>query len=262
MNIDCKGVEYEPIPIGHAKDITDMRFERLLAKYRVTPPIGRNQKESYWLCECDCGNKVVVRAIDLFRQHTKSCGCLCKEMLLNQITYNPGDIVNGFKFLGRDMTKKAPSRSYFWRVECPYCHKQYSISSETIRNGRIQSCGCLSISKGEAAIKKILDDFQILYKTQVTFPGFVSSRGGYLKYDFALYDEDGNIISIVEYDGAQHFIPKERFGGANDFAIVQENDRLKDDYCHVHNIPIIRIPYTCKTITLDMLLPQTSQFLI
>ena len=248
--------------IGHARDITDVRFERLVAKYRVTPPKGRNPKESYWLCECDCGNKVVAKVIDLFRGHTMSCGCLCRDVLSEQISCKPGDIINGFKFLGRDKTQKTASGAYFWIVECPHCHREYSISPEAVRNGRIQSCGCLNTSKGELAIKKILDDNKISYKTQVTFPGFVSPRGGYLKYDFGLCDEDGDITSIIEYDGIQHFVPRERFGGANDFAIVQENDQLKDNYCHAHNIPIVRIPYTCKAITLDMLLPQSSQFIV
>jgi len=33
----------------------------------------------YWLCKCNCGNQVVVRAGNLRTNHTKSCGCFMKE---------------------------------------------------------------------------------------------------------------------------------------------------------------------------------------
>jgi hypothetical protein len=32
--------------------------------------------KSRWLCKCDCGNKTIVLANSLKRNHTKSCGCL------------------------------------------------------------------------------------------------------------------------------------------------------------------------------------------
>lgn len=56
-----------------AADITDKRFGRLVAKSRST----RNGR-SYWLCECDCGNKVTVAYLNLGRC-TFSCGCLRSE---------------------------------------------------------------------------------------------------------------------------------------------------------------------------------------
>ena len=34
-----------------------------------------------WICQCDCGNEVVVRSADLQSKHTCSCGCLQKEAM-------------------------------------------------------------------------------------------------------------------------------------------------------------------------------------
>lgn len=35
----------------------------------------------WWGCECDCGELIAVRSRELNRGHTKSCGCLQKEVL-------------------------------------------------------------------------------------------------------------------------------------------------------------------------------------
>lgn len=34
----------------------------------------------HWLCQCDCGNKAVVRAAHLTSGHTVSCGCRGQEV--------------------------------------------------------------------------------------------------------------------------------------------------------------------------------------
>ena len=38
-------------------------------------------KRAIWLCKCDCGNFIEVSGTDLRSGHTKSCGCMHKEML-------------------------------------------------------------------------------------------------------------------------------------------------------------------------------------
>lgn len=41
---------------------------------------GRNSK---WLCKCDCGNEIVLKDHKLITGHTRSCGCLQKEVCYN-----------------------------------------------------------------------------------------------------------------------------------------------------------------------------------
>lgn len=40
-----------------------------------------SRRRSYWKCQCDCGNIVVLRKDDFVYSysHTKSCGCWHKE---------------------------------------------------------------------------------------------------------------------------------------------------------------------------------------
>ena len=67
---------------------------------------------------------------------------------------------------------------------------------------------------------------------------------------------------IIEYDGRQHFIQGNGvYDNEEKFMRTQEHDRIKNEYCAKHNIPIIRIPYTeLDNITLEMLQPETSKY--
>lgn len=53
-------------------DITGQRFGKLVALY---PTETRNRK-MYWMCQCDCGNKVEICGDAIRRGNTMSCGCL------------------------------------------------------------------------------------------------------------------------------------------------------------------------------------------
>lgn len=58
------------------RDITGKTFNRLtVIKYLHSD----KHYNSYWLCECECGNETVVTANRLRSGHTKSCGCYMKE---------------------------------------------------------------------------------------------------------------------------------------------------------------------------------------
>jgi hypothetical protein len=59
------------------KDITGQRFGRLT----VVSYQGKSKKRiSLWLCDCDCGCTRIVLSSNLRNGHTKSCGCLQREV--------------------------------------------------------------------------------------------------------------------------------------------------------------------------------------
>ena len=55
------------------KDITHKRFGKLVALREDKENISRN---TYWICQCDCGNIKSVALMCLTSGKTKSCGCL------------------------------------------------------------------------------------------------------------------------------------------------------------------------------------------
>ena len=56
------------------------RFKNLVGekfnKLKVISFVDIKNKNSRWLCKCECGNKTIAFAQDLKTGHTKSCGCL------------------------------------------------------------------------------------------------------------------------------------------------------------------------------------------
>ena len=58
------------------REIVGERFGKLL----VLEYIHKNSRgDSYYLCECECGNKKEVKRKYLIGGDTKSCGCLRRE---------------------------------------------------------------------------------------------------------------------------------------------------------------------------------------
>lgn len=64
------------------RDLTGQRFGRLVALYRIeskTLPCG--QKQSIWMCKCDCGNIKSYTLPNLTSGVTRSCGCYNAEKI-------------------------------------------------------------------------------------------------------------------------------------------------------------------------------------
>lgn len=51
-----------------------------VAKYNRLTLIEKVEKGK-WLCECDCGNRKIIAENHIGNNHTKSCGCLNKEII-------------------------------------------------------------------------------------------------------------------------------------------------------------------------------------
>lgn len=64
------------------KDITSRKFGKLTALDRLHNIKGRTK----WLCICDCGNLTEVKTVKLTTGHTRSCGCLQKEITSEHFT--------------------------------------------------------------------------------------------------------------------------------------------------------------------------------
>lgn len=104
----------------------------------------------------------------------------------------------------------------------------------------LQGNGCPDCreSKGELLIKKYLDNNTIFYYSQHRF----NDCRNILPLPFDFYLPDYNLC--IEFDGLQHYIPIELFGGEETFRKLQVNDNIKNQYCTNRNIKLLRIHYS------------------
>lgn len=98
-------------------------------------------------------------------------------------------------------------------------------------------------SRGEIKISEILQEAGLQFKEEYIFPELVSSSGRPLRFDFAVFDDNGEIDFLIEYQGVQHYEAKSKFGGYVGLRKQQYNDMKKREYCKQHGLTLIAIPY-------------------
>jgi hypothetical protein len=98
-------------------------------------------------------------------------------------------------------------------------------------------------SRGEIKIEEILTNAGLSFAPEYTFPNLNSASGHPLRFDFAVFDDCGDLDFLIEYQGIQHYEPKSKFGGIAGLRKQQYNDMKKREYCRDHNITLVAIPY-------------------
>ena len=98
-------------------------------------------------------------------------------------------------------------------------------------------------SRGEIRIHEILEEAGLNFKEEYIFPDLKSSNGKPLRFDFVVFDDDGYIDFIIEFQGKQHYEPSSKFGGKKGLYQQQYNDNKKRRFCALHDFKLIEIPY-------------------
>ena len=99
-------------------------------------------------------------------------------------------------------------------------------------------------SRGEIKIEEILQSAGLSFKEEYIFDDLISTSGKPLRFDFAVFDDNGDLDFLIEYQGIQHYEAKSKFGGYAGLRKQQYNDMQKRIYCKKNNIILIAIPYT------------------
>ena len=195
-------------------------------------------------CKCDCGNEHICAQADVVNGHTQSCGCLQSEntSIANTKDWTGHIAESGVKFIRQSyMNNKG---QWIWECRGPLCGNVFYELPAKVNNGHTTSCGCRIQSFGENYVKTILENMNVEFQPQYTFD---DCKNAYvLRFDFGII-HNGELLGLIEYDGKQHFEPVEFFGGEEGFRKTQKRDKIKNTYCQVHNIPLLRLPYTLST---------------
>ena len=220
-------------------DLVGQKFGRLKVLYMNDRSTTRYVS---WHCMCDCGNECDVDGQNLTSGHTKSCGCLQKEVA-SDVRFK--DLTGQqFGYLTVIELVKCDRPYSVWRCLCK-CGNNKDVSVGNLTSGCTTSCGCRRTSYGEENIMSILQKAEIEYLyNKAYFKDLFGSDGGLLRYDFILFDDNHTPLRLIEFDGTQHVAPQDFFGGEEKFLRQQRNDQIKNQYALSHNIPLVRIPYT------------------
>jgi len=220
------------------KEIDGMKFGRLLVLetlWEENPPKVK--------CLCDCGNTVILRKSDVQSSHTLSCGCLQSERAseANMVDHTNKVSDYGIKLLKQHEKNKLGQ--WMWECECGICGNHFYDLPARILNGHVRSCGCLKRSSNELFISDFLNNLGVKYETQYKFDDCKSDKNYPLYFDFAIF-QGSNLLCLIEYDGIQHFTPKDIFGGKDAYKETQIRDAIKNNYCKDKGITLYRLPYT------------------
>ena len=243
-------------------DLTGQKFGRLTV-LEIIPE--RRNKRIYWKCQCDCGAIVEVDGNRLRSGNTQSCGCLHKELLAKRNMENStiaiGQIygkLTVIEYLGLRKQKSRDKKEAYYLCKCE-CGNFCEVSGNQLQSKYKKSCGCLH-SSGEFLIEKILQENNIQYKKEYSFSNLRNIRP--LRFDFAVFDDEGKLSFLIEVDGRQHYLgPEAKWSSSSTLEEIQFRDNKKNEYCAKNNIILKRIPYyRLSEITIDNLIDDTFDY--
>ena len=212
--------------------------------YRTEDEIDSNGTHYiHYMCVCPfCGKEFDARYHNITTGNTKGCGCT-RYQYTNHIDLTGKD----FEFCHVDKrieNQIQPSGGYRVMYECTcICGNKFTDWAYTIMHGR-SNCGCKRItSKGECKIREWLDNRCVSYTTQFWFDDLRGEYNKPLFFDFALYDEDNNLLGLIEFQGEQHY--HEVKTSIKNFGKKQREvtDPMKREYCKKNNIKLFEISY-------------------
>ena len=169
-------------------------------------------------------------------------GCKCCQYDSMRLTTK--DVENTFKEYGciiLNSNEYVDYKTKNLKVICNECGNEFITSYNSFVTAHGQYCSSCSgsESKGERKVRHFLEDYNINFIQEYTFPNCKDKN--VLPFDFYLT----NYNYIIEYDGMQHFEPVSFNGkdATKNLIATQRHDKIKNDYCKQHKIKIIRIPY-------------------
>jgi hypothetical protein len=148
---------------------------------------------------------------------------------------------NEYTLIGEYFNSSTPVKMKHTKCNCEF---MIIPDKFTQRNQRCPYC--FRPSNGESVVLKYLENNKVNFIIQYKFPDCKNINP--LPFDFAIFDKQNNLIYLIEYDGQQHFEPRDFAGKGEEWALEQFkstklHDNIKNTYCRDNNIPLYRIPY-------------------
>lgn len=177
--------------------------------------------------------------------HIKGCGCpkctstrngIKKRLTLENFINKANYIHNNYY----DYSKvKYVNNSTKVIITCPK-HGDFEQTPSSHLSGR--GCPKCNRSNGEVLVAKALQNLNIEYIEQYKIPVINQSFTSRKEFEIDFYVP--KLKLVIEYNGIQHYIPQEHFGGILRFEQYQQpRDQYIQDFCKKHDIQLLTISY-------------------
>ena len=123
------------------------------------------------------------------------------------------------------------------------CKKHGEFHQSPNNHQRGNGCPNCNSSKGELFISQFLKENKIEFIEQHTFEGLKMKRN--LKCDFFLPKHN----VVIEFNGIQHYEPRELFGGEKGLKRTQNSDNLKREFCSINGIRLLEVRFDNQNIS-------------
>ena len=189
-------------------DKTDNLVGQTFGRLTVIERVENNKDgQAMWKCVCGCGKEVVVSGKNLKNGNTKSCGCLKKE--------HRYDDISGKRYGYLEVLSLAyiEDKKVYWNCLCHNCGNEKIVRGESMKNGKIISCGCLTPSHNgsqvENEIKEFVEELMNMKRTETTFSLVENEIGNYVNNLGHETTKDKTILDGKEID---IYIPELKLG--------------------------------------------------
>ncbi len=140
-----------------------------------------------------------------------------------------GELLSRYMRSGEHVKVKCKTHNYIW-----------DIMPLNIKKGRW--CPICSLPYSEKVVYDYLVNQGYNVRVQYGFDDLVGENNEKLKYDFAIIDDENNLLSLLEVDDDEH-----RHNHTQPKRVkARERDILKNKYCEENDIPLFRLAYYNK----------------
>lgn len=138
---------------------------------------------------------------------------------------------------------------YVATFKCCKCENVWRTTASNVFN-HLSGCPTCFSSKGEKAIGEYLKKHHMAFQGQFRLVTCKDKKT--LPFDFVVFNRDGSLNSLIEYQGYQHFInpfqyKKNDFINKESVLKTQKHDAMKLSFCKKHGIQLIHIDHPQTT---------------
>lgn len=178
-------------------------------------------------------------------RHLEGLGCIhCQtEKYIKSRTMTTEDFISKARKIHKDRFDYSKTQYFHYKkkliITCPKHGDFWQLPVDHLHGAGCPKC---AMSKPERFIYHYLKDNNIPFISQYKIKGCKYKK--LLPFDFAIFNKDGSLRCLIEYQGEQHF--KRRWYHKNkedSFEEQLKRDKIKYDFCKSHNIKLNYVTY-------------------